>query len=53
MGLKDFEVLRDKFEEDSGFGPWSFPCNCCKHRHKNDFNDPCRICDHNVNSIEE
>ena len=53
MSLKDFEVLRDEFKEDQSIGGFGFPCNACQHRNKNANDNPCCICDHNVNAIKE
>jgi rRNA maturation endonuclease Nob1 len=49
MGLEDYKVESDKFEaEESGAG-YGFPCNECKHRHKQASSKPCKHCGHNVN----
>lgn len=52
MGLKDYEVKRDKFENDDTMH-FSFPCACCFHRHRRDSEEPCRTCDHNANAEPE
>jgi hypothetical protein len=51
MSLKDHEVPRDKFEPDDSVNGLSFPCNCCAYRNLSDSDEPCRTCDHNLNSV--
>lgn len=53
MGLKDYEVKRDKFEPCTQQNHYDFPCNVCQHRHKDEKAEPCRTCDHNANAEKE
>jgi hypothetical protein len=52
MSLKDYAVNRDKFEANER-GPFSFPCEACKHWTKEQNVEPCRTCDHNCNAVKD
>jgi len=56
MSLEDYVVKYDKFElhESGTIGlELSFPCCHCQHRHKQETQEPCRSCGHNVNAKNE
>ena len=55
MSLRDYVAIpRDKFElQELVTDGFDFPCGLCKHRHGTDRDEPCRTCDHNINSIIE
>lgn len=52
MPLIDYVVSRDKFKEEPLNG-LDFPCCACAHRHVTDMDEPCRHCDHNMNSVPD
>jgi len=51
MGIEDYVVLVDKFEENTNAAGFCFPCNSCKHNKNADDEAPCNACDHNCNSV--
>jgi len=54
MGLQDYVMHRDKFEFKNSTGnTFDFPCCVCKNNRKDDSEEPCRTCDHNVNAERE
>jgi hypothetical protein len=56
MSLKDYSVLRDNFcLHPLGFNNprFSFPCCACRNQERKDHEEPCRSCDHNVNSVKD
>lgn len=50
MGIQDYVVLIDKFEEDTTLRGLCFPCCACRHRSNSDSEPPCNACDHNMNN---
>ena len=52
MGIDEYRVPNDKFEHEICNG-LDFPCDCCKHRHGTDIEEPCLSCGHNLNSTCE
>jgi hypothetical protein len=53
MPLSDWSVRRDKFEFEEKYSALSFPCLVCVYRHIKPDEDPCRVCDHNVCSVDD
>jgi len=51
MSLIEFSVPRDRFKLDEKTEIiFSFPCCNCAHRIKDQNEEPCRSCDHNINA---
>jgi hypothetical protein len=54
MGLQDYVMQRDKFEFKNSTGnTFDFPCCVCANNRKDESEEPCRTCDHNVNAEAE
>lgn len=54
MSLQEYTVNRDKFKADDGGGEiFGFPCCCCEYKNQPSDAEPCRTCDHNVNSVPD
>jgi hypothetical protein len=53
-GLDGYRTDDDFFEaEEEGLTKLCFPCYACKHRHKDDSEEPCNKCGHNIIALQE
>ena len=55
MPISDYAVPRDKFQLNRGAVNvgFDFPRNQCTNNSKEDNEEPCRTCDHNINAVLE
>ena len=54
MSLRDYTVLRDKFELSKAGGyAKTFPCCVCRWRNWPRTCEPCLHCDHNAGAVPE